>query len=144
MKKYILLLALVCVYYISPQKTIPVVIDNHLLILEIAQTTEQLQRGLMYRKYLPSNHGMLFDFSTPGNYAIWMKNTLLALDLIWLDSHKRIVYFLDNVPICRQVPCKVYAPPYNVPTRFVIEINSGLRKKLHLQIGMSVDFITQA
>lgn len=107
--------------------------------LEIASTPEQWIKGLMFRKYLPKNSGMLFLYQKEDYYAIWMKNCFIPLDIIWLDSKGRIIYFIENAPPCKEEPCRVYEPM--MKARFVIELNAGTIKKLNLKTGQRVAII---
>jgi uncharacterized membrane protein (UPF0127 family) len=116
---------------ISPEKT---------LQLELAESTEEHMRGLMFRKFLAADHGMLFVYPKLEMHRIWMKNTLIPLDLIWLDKNKKIIYFIDNVPICKHEPCPIYSPPEYLASQYVIEINAGMREKLNLQYGQILNF----
>ena len=68
---------------------------------EIVDTPETIERGLMFRKSLGPNEGMLFVFEQAGFYPFWMKNTLIPLDIIWLDADWRIVSIAASVPPCR-------------------------------------------
>ena len=102
-------------------------------ILEVAQTEDERESGLMYRRQLKPNAGMLFVFDTEVIHPFWMHNTLLSLDLLWLDSDLRIVYIFpyakpfDDTPI---VPDK--------PSKYVIEVLAGTVKKMKLHVGDKV------
>lgn len=60
--------------------------------VELAITTEEITKGLMFRKELPQNKGMLFIFAKEGIRSFWMKNTLIPLDIIWLNKNKEVVF----------------------------------------------------
>jgi uncharacterized membrane protein (UPF0127 family) len=60
-----------------------------LLFIEIADTPEERQLGLMNRIFIPELSGMLFVFQQPGQYNFWMKNTLIPLDMIWIDAQTK-------------------------------------------------------
>ena len=107
--------------------------------LELARTREQWIKGLMFRKHLAKNSGMLFVYPKADYYAIWMKNCFISLDLIWLDSKGRIIYFVENAPPCKEEPCPVYQPI--MKARYVIELNAGTIKKLHLKLDDRVDIL---
>lgn len=91
--------------------------------LEIADTDDSRARGLMFRKELPANSGMLFIFPQDGIYSFWMKNTLLPLDMIWLDNDLRVVDIKSFVPVCRSYDCPSYTPVSQA--RYVLEVNAG-------------------
>jgi len=77
--------------------------------------------------------GMLFLFDTDEQRAFWMKNCLIALDMVWLDSEFRVVDISRDVQPCKADPCPGYDS--KVPARYVLELKGGLAKKLNLQIG---------
>jgi len=89
-------------------------------------TPPAVERGLMFRESLPPNEGMLFVFEQTGVYPFWMKNTLIPLDIIWLDEDWRIVSIAAAVPPCRADPCPTYPPAG--PARYVVEVNAGFTR----------------
>jgi uncharacterized protein len=93
---------------------------------EIVDTPPAVERGLMFRESLPPNDGMLFVFEQTGVYPFWMKNTLIPLDIIWLDEDWRIVSIAASVPPCRADPCPTYPPAG--PARYVVEVNAGFTR----------------
>ena len=89
----------------------------------------------MFRKSLGSNRGMLFIFPEKGYYAFWMKNTLIPLDIIWLDESGMILHLERNVPICTKTDDSC---PRYFSTReslYVLEIQGGMAKKYGLEPG---------
>ena len=112
--------------------------NNSCFTVEIAQKEEELMRGLQSRESLKEDGGMLFIFPKNGVYGFWMKDTLLALDMIWLDEHKRVIYIAANVPPCQKDPCPTYGPFEE--TRYVLEINAGLAKKSNISITDQAQF----
>jgi uncharacterized protein len=78
--------------------------------VEIADTEAARARGLMFRKTLASDHGMLLLFEERGVHSFWMKNTLISLDILWLDSRGGIVSIAHAVPPCTVEPCPHYSP----------------------------------
>lgn len=104
---------------------------------ELAYTDETRAQGLMYRKSLPENAGMLFLFPYLDQHSFWMKNTLIPLDMIWINDRKEIVYYVTAVP-CKKDPCDSYVPMQKA--QYVLEVNSGFASKHHLKIGDKVDF----
>jgi uncharacterized membrane protein (UPF0127 family) len=99
----------------TPQKTVTVRI-------EIAESTAQLQRGLMGRRSLAPRSGMAFLFATDTRGRFWMKDTLIPLSIAFWGKNGRIMRILDMAP-CRADPCKVYDP--HVAFRGALEVNRG-------------------
>ena len=103
--------------------------------LEVAQTPKQQEIGLMYRKSLPDNQGMLFKFPSPQPIRFWMKNTLIPLDMIFMQNGV-VKYIQTSAPPCTSDPCPSYGP--NVPIDTVIELRSGRSSELGLKVGDSI------
>lgn len=106
--------------------------------VEIADNESSREKGLMYVESLPQNDGMLFIFETEDIYSFWMKNTLIPLDMIWLDSSRKIVYIQNNALPCKEVICKTYTPTGKA--KYVLEINAGKASELNLKQGENADF----
>jgi uncharacterized membrane protein (UPF0127 family) len=79
-------------------KTSRIKIAGHELKVEIAQSEEQRMQGLMFRKQLGRNDGMLFIFDEPAYHAMWMKNTLIPLSVAFVDKGGEILNVLDMEP----------------------------------------------
>ncbi len=105
--------------------------------VDLAVTSEEHARGLMFREYLAPNAGMLFVFSE-GVYQFWMKNTLIPLDIIWLDNDEKIVFLAKNLQPCKEDSCPAIDPGLNAS--FVLEINAGLTERLELKVGDQAHF----
>ncbi|HEY8549779.1 MAG TPA: DUF192 domain-containing protein [Vicinamibacterales bacterium] len=110
--------------------------DGTRISLEVAQTEEERQRGLMHRTSLPQDAGMIFIFERPGLYPFWMKNTLIPLDLLWTDPSGRITWIAEHLPPCKADPCPQYAP--QAEATYVIEVNAGFVKKHGVKVGQTV------
>ena len=106
---------------------------NACVELEIADTGQGRARGLMFRKELPEDQGMLFIFPEEGVYSFWMKNTLIPLDIIWLDKDLRVVYIKSFVPPCKNYDCPGYNP--QIKAKYVLEVNAGFSGIYHIKIG---------
>jgi hypothetical protein len=91
----------------------------------------------MYREKLDANAGMLFIFEQEGSYGFWMKNTLIPLDIIWLDKTKKVVYIKKNALPCSGDPCPVFQPQHNA--FYVLEVNAGIVDEIGLAEG---DYLT--
>jgi hypothetical protein len=101
--------------------------------VEIAKTEAERQRGLMFRKSLDANGGMIFVFEEPDIHAFWMKNTLISLDMLWLDRSGKVVWIAEHVPPCQADPCPSYSP--GAPSTYVLEVNAGFAKKHGVKLG---------
>ena len=88
----------------------------------LAQTHEDQVRGLMHRTSMPDEEGLLMIFEQDGRYPIWMKNTHIPLDVLWLDVSGKIVDAAKLSP-CVAYPCPVHIP--SEPARYVLEVNQG-------------------
>ena len=97
----------------------------HKLLVEVARTPEQHVTGLMYRRAMPRNHGMLFTFDTDQVVMMWMKNTYIPLDMIFLDRSGVVTSVVtDAVPFSEAIISsgKISAA--------VIEVNAGVAREL--------------
>lgn len=107
--------------------------DGFAVSVEVAANDETRQQGLMYRDQLAENRGMIFLFTQPGEYPFWMKNTLIPLDMIWLDAAHRIVHIAHDVPPCKADPCPSYPP--NAQSSYVLETAAGVAARHKLKDG---------
>jgi uncharacterized membrane protein (UPF0127 family) len=114
-----------------------VCIKNICFLVEIPETRAQMEYGLMNREHLDSDKGMLFIFEKDGEYPFCMKNTLLPLDIIWINSNQSIVYIKKNAQPCTQDYCPSIYPRENA--RYVLEINGGLCDKYGINVGDKVN-----
>jgi len=105
---------------------------------ELAMTDEERQKGLMFREKLLPDQGMLFVFDVEDYYSFWMKNTLIPLDMLWLDKEKRIVHIERNVPPCKADPCPSYPPQR--PGSYVLELQAGSADRLKLKLFDKLEF----
>ncbi|HLC77722.1 MAG TPA: DUF192 domain-containing protein [Candidatus Nanoarchaeia archaeon] len=104
--------------------------------VEIADTQLERAQGLMFRKELKENSGMLFIFPESDKHSFWMKNTFIPLDIIWIDENFKIVYIYENAQPCRDI-CDSITPSKDA--RYVLEINSGLAEKYNFNMGDRVE-----
>jgi YVTN family beta-propeller protein len=103
------------------------------LFVEIPDELDEYARGLMFRQHLPLNAGMLFAYNNEEPRTFWMKNTLIPLDMIFLDSNSKIVDIFENVPPCEQEQCPTY--PSEQPAQYVLEVNAGFVNEKDIKIG---------
>ncbi len=113
--------------------------DTHLTLngvsfnVELAVTQQERSRGLMGRKFLAENSGMLFVYDTPGTISFWMKNMFIPLDILFFDREGRLQEIIPNIQPCRKTPCKTYTNKN--PAQFVLELPAGSAKKYNITVG---------
>ena len=105
--------------------------------VELALTPEDQAQGLMFRESLPDRHGMLFVFPEIAPHHFWMKNTMIPLDMIWLDASGRVVFVSADTPPCKADPCPTYGP--DGPAQSVLEIAGGRAKEERVAIGSTLE-----
>jgi hypothetical protein len=103
--------------------------------VEIAKTIEERRTGLMYRKKLLNNEGMLFIFPREKIIQLWMKNTYIPLDVIFISENKVIVDIKKNMEKLSETIVKS-----KIKSRYALEFNAGLINKLDIKIGDKVLF----
>lgn len=93
----------------------------------------------MFRESLPEKTGMLFPFSEPDVHRFWMKNTMIPLDMIWMDRGGKVVFVSADTPPCRADPCPSYGP--DAAASSVLELAGGMAKKEKVTVGSSLKFL---
>lgn len=112
-------------------------IKNNRIDVEIAKSELEQARGLMFRKSLAGNQGMLFVFDKEARYSFWMKNMEFPLDIIWIDSNRRIVDITKNAMPCNE-QCETIEPA--AKSKYVLEVNTGFSDRYQLKVGDEVKF----
>ena len=120
------------------EKSNKVCFKNTCFTVEIAQKQEELLTGFKDRTVLPKSEGMLFVFPVSGHYTFWMKDTLIPLDIIWLDPSRRVIDIKPDAEPCRKEPCPSFH--HQGTALYVLEINAGLARSLRIKNGDTVDF----
>jgi uncharacterized membrane protein (UPF0127 family) len=140
-------LSLACACSSMPQATdagdsvfrIPVSIgagESVVFQAEIADTPEERSKGLMFREHMGDREGMLFLFPQSSQQSFWMRNTLIPLDMIFIQSDRTILGIVENATPKTETPRRVQGE-----SQFVLEINGGLSKTLGLAAGQTVTFV---
>ena len=101
--------------------------------IELALTDAQMEQGLMFRRTLAPDAGMLFDFKMPTTVTMWMKNTVLPLDMLFLDTSGKVIDIHE-----RAVPYSTDIIASAMPSRYVIELNGGTVARLGIRLGDQV------
>lgn len=98
-------------------------------VLEVAQTPEQLARGLMFRAELLRHYGMLFVFPETGRHSFWMRQTYVPLDLAWLDARGRVMEATRLFPLdeTRVMPAQ--------PAKYAVELLAGTLSEYRVSLG---------
>lgn len=102
----------------------------HIFSIEMATTDEEKQTGLMYRKELADGKGMLFDFSPEQQISMWMKNTYISLDMIFIRADGRILRIAENTE-----PMSTKIISSQGPARAVLEVVAGTAQKYGIRPG---------
>jgi uncharacterized protein len=105
----------------------------HEFSVEVASEPKARAKGLMYRKTLAPDRGMLFDFGEPQQISMWMKNTHISLDMLFIDE-EGIISSIAR----RTTPFSERTIPSNAPVRYVLEINGGRATALGINAGDTV------
>lgn len=101
--------------------------------IEIADTDSKRETGMMHRKFMKSNRGMLFIFPDEARRSFWMKETHIPLDIIFVNANKKIIHIADN---CQ--PYSLKSIPSFEYAQYVVEVNAGFCKEFFIGTG---DFI---
>lgn len=118
-----------------PVATLP---DGFKVTLEMAETEDEVMQGLMFRSHLPEDRGMLFLFHTSRVPSFWMKNTLIPLDIIFLDPDGTVVDIAFNARPCKAEPCPQYVP--KGPAQAVLEVGAGVAEAHGVTTGSRIGF----
>jgi uncharacterized membrane protein (UPF0127 family) len=102
----------------------------HVFSVEMATTEQEKETGLMYRKELPDGKGMLFDFSPEQQVSMWMKNTFISLDMIFIRADGRILRIAENTE-----PQSTRIIPSGGLAKGVLEVIAGTAKKYGIEPG---------
>ena len=106
---------------------------THTFLIEVASTDGQRQQGLMFRKSMGDDRGMLFDFKEDRDVMMWMKNTFIPLDMLFISKSGKITHIHPNA-----VPHSEDIISSNGSVRYVLELNGGAAKKLGIAVGDTV------
>ncbi|HEU5046259.1 MAG TPA: DUF192 domain-containing protein [Rickettsiales bacterium] len=100
------------------------------LTVEVATNEEQMRQGLMFRESLPKGHGMLFKFPEAQATAMWMKNTLIPLDMLFINDKQVVSHIVKNA-----TPGSIAPIPSGGPVQYILEINGGAVDEYHIAEG---------
>ena len=107
----------------------------HKFAVEVAKTPGQMEQGLMFRRSMAADAGMIFDYGAPSMASMWMKNTLIPLDMLFVDARGRVINIRE-----RAIPGSLDPIGAAAPARAVIELNGGTAARLGIKAGDQVIF----
>jgi uncharacterized membrane protein (UPF0127 family) len=107
--------------------------------VEVADTPASRERGLMFRRSLQADRGMLFVFDNEAPRQFWMKNTFIALDMLFLSSERKVIGI-----VAEATPQTLTGRGVPIPSRYVVELLGGTAARAHIQVGAQATFISQA
>ncbi len=122
--------------YFALSSALPVIdlkIDKNIIKAEVASTQTSQQLGLMYRKSMPEQNGMLFVFEQKAGHCFWMKNTLLPLAIAFIDDDGKIVNIEEMKPQSEDNHCPLK------PIRYALEMNANWFEKRQIKPGKLVE-----
>ena len=132
-----LLLSALAIGWRNPQQG-RVCIKGRCFQVELAVTPDERARGLMFRKHLDKDSGMLFIFEEEDIHPFWMKNTLIPLDILWINSRREVVLMSKNTQPCIMDPCPAIQP--DKKAKYVLELQGGISDTIGLIKGDKVSF----
>ena len=100
---------------------------------EVVSTRPEIELGLMYRSHLPEDAGMLFVMGSDGVWTFWMRNTLIPLDMIFIDRDLTVVGVVENAEPCTDTLRSVHRP-----SAYVLEVNGGWTARHKVAAGARV------
>ena len=138
-KNFISILLLLLSPLLNADETIKIIIKNSIKEIyfnaEVAEKKIDREKGLMFRKNLNINEGMLFIFPIESKINMWMKNTLISLDIIFISKNNKIVDIINNTKVMSKDILTS-----SVKSKYALEINAGLVQKLDIKIGNNIYF----
>lgn len=116
-------------------RRIPLRLKDKTLQVELALTPAEQQQGLMFRKTMAPNHGMLFVFEEEQALGFWMRNTYLPLSIAYLDAERTIVDIQDMQPLSEKTHRS------RQPAKYALEVNQGWFSEQQIPLGTRAEFV---
>ena len=107
----------------------PIPLDSFLSKIEVANDFQERKRGLMYRRFLPQGHGMLFEWDSNKIQCMWMKNTYVPLSVAYIDAEGKIINISDMTPLSKASVCS------EKPALYALEVSQGVFKNNNINAG---------
>ena len=102
----------------------------HVFQVEVMRSEQEREKGLMFRRFLPKERGMLFDFAVEQPVMMWMKNTYIPLDMVFMSHDGHVVGIARNAE-----PLSERIIPSGAPAAGVLELNGGEAETIGLKVG---------
>ena len=119
-----------CILFVSGANASEVIpIEKYFSELEIASTYQDRRKGLMFRKELPEDFGMIFVWDSKKIQCMWMRNTFVPLSVAYIDNLGEIIDIYDMVPLSKTSVCS------KKPVLYALEVNQGWFKKKGINVG---------
>ncbi len=134
----VLLIALISLFNLDSKPQNKICIKERCFYVKLAVTQAEQDRGLMFRRYLGRDEGMLFIFNEESVHPFWMKNVILPLDIIWLNKEHEVVFISKNTQPCRNDFCEDINPSKN--SSYALEFNAGIADEIGLGLGDKIMF----
>ncbi len=99
---------------------------------------EDMLRGMMFRTSIAPDHGLLYFYRNPGHYQLWMYQTPLRLDMIWMDDNHKIVEIVENAAPCESAASKCPQIGGHEMARYVLQIGGGMAQRYRLSLGQAI------
>ena len=102
--------------------------------VEVAKSDREQAKGLMFRQHLPQNEGMLFVYAPARPVSMWMKNTYISLDMLFINTDGEIMQIYENT-----IPMSLDLLSSQYNTAYVLEINAGLVNQHEIKVGQRIE-----
>lgn len=112
-------------------------VNGQRIDVTVANSPAEREKGLSGRERLAANQGMLFEYSDMGQYCMWMKDMKFALDMVWIDANKKVVYIQENATP-ESYPDETFCSPQDA--KYVLEVNAGSVQRWGIKTGDTIKF----
>jgi uncharacterized membrane protein (UPF0127 family) len=120
------------------ESTIPLRVEGHAIVAETAYTPETRSKGLMGRKYLPENHGMLFVFPEINYHSMWMKDTYIPLSVAFIDAQGKILNIAEMTPLTEDTHTA------GGLAKYALEMSGGWFRANNIWPGQKIEGLSKA
>ncbi len=127
------LLLLILPVGLASGDTIKLHLGGEFFVVELAISAAEKRQGLSQRHNLAADHGMLFIYTEPTQVSFWMKETYIALDILFFDQKGLLLEFYENAQPCRKTPCPLFTSRGAI--NYALELHAGSSQRLGLKKG---------